>query len=119
EAVPPEARTRILCETLEGTDATNDFGFLAPEGSSDGIARRALRELGPAANPPLLPLLGDTTEAYPSGSEIATVARRFHYRRCDFAYRYISFAIGRNPEFRADAPRRDALIRQLKVDLDG
>jgi len=36
----------------------------------------------------------------------------------DFAYRYASLALGREPAFHRDVGRRDAAITQLRAKLD-
>jgi hypothetical protein len=114
EQVPAAARAQVLAGTLAGYRQLNDFGYLDPHGSYDGPAALALLELGDAALTALEPLLADDRPAPLSGSEEATLAKRFAYRRKDFAFRYVSKLRGRDAPFDPDPAHRDAAIAALR-----
>ena len=64
-------------------------------------------------------LLGDKSEAPLFGSQEATLSIALHYRRADFAYRYIMLILDRKPTFPADLAERDKLIAELQKEFDG
>jgi len=111
--VPIIARAQVLCSALTQLTFLNDWGYLDPAGSHDGEAALALLELGKAAVERLVPVLNDSRPAPLFGSEPATLAATYHYRRKDFAYRYLSLILGRAPAFAADPQSRDREIEQL------
>jgi hypothetical protein len=115
--IPAEVRAKVLAATLAEHRQLNDFGYLAPDGSYDGPAALALVELGRAAIPALRPLLDDTSKAFVSGSEEATMAKLYGYRRADFAFRYLAQILGEDPTFEKDPARRDEAIAALRAKL--
>ena len=91
-------RAEILCAALRTQQYLNDFGYLHPtEHSSDGESARALLETGDAARPCLARLLDDRDPAPLFGSEAATIADMYRFRRRDFAYHYLSRILGSRP----------------------
>ncbi len=115
--VPAGTRAAVLCAALAQQTYLNDWGYLDLGGSYDGEAAQALLELGQAAQAPLIPLLADSREALLFGSEDATLSTMYHYRRNDFAYRYLMLIRGEQPTF-ADTPaQRDAAIHTLQQQL--
>ena len=115
--VPDATKAAILAGALGHLILLNDWGSLDPAGSHDGEAAMALLEVGPPAISALLPLLRDDRSAPLFGSEPATLSTSYHYRRKDFAYRYICLLSGREPTFDADPSVRDAAIERLQADL--
>jgi hypothetical protein len=116
-AIPPEVRAKVLAATLAEHRQLNDFGYLDPDGSYDGPAAHALLELGQAAIPALRPLLDDTSHAFLSGSEEATMAKLYGYRRADFAARSLQQILGEDAPFDKDPARRDEAIAALRERL--
>ena len=112
-SLPDGLRARVLVDALANVVALNDWGYLDPSGSHDDEAARALLETGGAAIGPLNRLLADERPAPLFGSEPATLSSLYHYRRKDFADRYLSLLIGRAPTFEADPAARDAAIADL------
>jgi hypothetical protein len=110
------ARTKaaIFCSALATQVYLNDWGYLDPNEPYDGEEARFLLEQGDAARSCLVRLLDDSRPAPLFGSEEATMSHTFQYRRCDFAYRYLSQILGLKPTFDPDPKRRDADITQLK-----
>jgi len=115
--IPPAVRAKVLAATLAEHRQLNDFGYLAPDGSYDGPAAYALVELGDAAIPALRPLLDDHSRAFVSGSEEATMAKLYGYRRADFALRYLQLILGEDTTFDKDPARRDEAIAALREKL--
>lgn len=115
--IPPEVRAKVLAATLAEHRQLNDFGYLDPDGSYDGPAAHAVLELGEAAIPALRPLLEDMSRAQLSGSEEATMAKLFEYRRADFAFRLVSLLLARDAPFDRDPARRDEAIAALREEL--
>jgi hypothetical protein len=115
--IAPEVRAQVLAATLAGHAQLNDFGYLDPGGSYDGPAAHALLELGQAAVPALRPLLDDSSPAFLSGSEEATMAELYRYRRMDFAARYLQQILGEDAPFDKDPARRDEAIAALREKL--
>jgi hypothetical protein len=112
--VPAERRAAILTAALAHARWLNDFGYLDPGGSFDDVAAQALLESGSVAMPALAQLLGDQRPAPLRGSEAATMSKLYGYRRCDYAYRYLSLVLGEQPEFPAAPDERDAMIARLR-----
>lgn len=117
DALPASTRAAVLCAGLRGNVALNDFGVLDTDGSRDGHAARALIETGGVTVPLLAALLDDRSPAGLDGSEESTIARTLRLRRADFAYRYLSLILGREPEFDADPSARDVHIAELRAAL--
>jgi hypothetical protein len=113
EALPAPVRAAVLADALRTQPELNDWGYLEPGGGYDGPAAAALLETGDAAVAPLRALLDDDAPAEMTGSEIAEMAYRLRYRRKDFAYRYLSLLLGREPAFDADPAARDQAIAAL------
>ena len=116
-SIPADVRAKVLAATLAEHRQLNDFGYLAPDGSYDGPAAHALLELGEAAIPALRPLLDDSSHAFLSGSEEATMAKLYGYRRADFALRYLQQILGEDAPFDRDPARRDEAIAALREKL--
>jgi len=105
-------KAAILCSNLTTVIAMNDWGDLVPPW--DDKAAKALLELGKDALGPLLPVLKNNTAARLNGSDEATDSIVYHFRRKDYAYRYISLILGRRPEFSEDVRTRDLEIERLE-----
>jgi hypothetical protein len=119
QGLPAKTKARILVDALEHLPYLNDWGILDPSSSHDGEAATALLELRAAAIEPLRPVLDNAQPAPLFGSEPATVSQHFQYRRCDFAYRYLSLLLGLDPSFDPEPRKRDEEIARLKVRLEG
>lgn len=117
--VPPETRTAVIADALRTQGNLNDFGHLGPGGGYDGPAARALVEIGEPAIKPLLALLSDARPAPLMGSEEATLSSDHGYRRSDFAFRYLSLLLGREPKFAPTPAERDPAIAALRSELAG
>jgi hypothetical protein len=113
-AIPASERAAVLTGALAAQTFLNDFGHLDPADSYDGPAAQALLATGGAARDGLAALLDDEREAPLRGSEAATMSHLYGYRRCDFAYRYLSLVLGDKPAFDRDPARRDEHIAQLR-----
>lgn len=118
DSLPADVRAKVLAGTLASMKYVNDFGYLDPGGSYDDELGRALVELGEPAARALRPLLDDDRKVRLEDSEAATLSKRYDYRRADFAYRYASLALGRDPVFHRDKAQRDADISELRSELD-
>ncbi len=119
QGITAEAKARILTDALRHLPYLNDWGSLDPSSSHDGEAAAALLELGSAASDYLRPILDNSQPAPLFGSEPATVSKVFKYRRCDFAYRYLSLLLGLDPTFDPEPDVRDKEIERLKAGLPG
>jgi hypothetical protein len=117
DKVPAQLRARVLASSLRDQNGLVDWGYLDPGGSYDGPAAQALLELGDAAVPELAPLLADDRTARVPGSEVATIAKKYGYRKADFAYRYVRRLRGDDAPFDPDPARRDQEIRELQREL--
>lgn len=117
EDIPAAVRAQVLAATLAEHRQLNDFGYLDPDGSYDGPAALALLELGEVAVAALRPLLDDAGAVRLSGSEAATLAKIYGYRRSDFALRYLSLIAGLDASFQKDPADRDAAIAVLRERL--
>ena len=112
--IPASVRAEIFCAALRTQQFLNDFGYLHPTEPFDGESARALLETGDAARPCLARLLDDRDPAPLYGSEAATIAHMYRFRRRDFAYHYLSRILGSQPQFDPDPAVRDPLIDALK-----
>ena len=117
DGIPAPARAQVLADTLANYRQLNDFGYLDSHGGYDGPAAIALLETGDAAVAALRPLLDDDAPAPLSGSEEATMAKLYRYRRKDFAFRYLSKLTGREAPFDEDPATRDQAIARLGEEL--
>jgi hypothetical protein len=117
-SVPAAARAQVLAAALRERAVLNDFGYIDERGDHDGEAGRALLELGPEAVAALRPELDDHNKAQLEGSEAGALVRTFGLRRADFAYRYLTRILGREPEFDPDPAVRDGHIAALRAELD-
>ena len=116
--ISTQAKAKTLCSALERAPFLNDWGYLAPDGGSyDGEAAEALLEIPRPAVQHLEGVLRDRRPAHVFGSEEATMSHVYHYRRADFAYRYICLILGRKPTFDPDPTERDNAIRKLIEEL--
>jgi hypothetical protein len=77
-----------------------------------------LIDIGIDALPSLQPILDDDRPARLFGSQIAVHASIYNYRRKDYAYRYISRILGREPVFKDSPAERDKDIASLKKSLN-
>jgi hypothetical protein len=114
QRIPAAARASILTTALTNVRWLNDFGYLDPGGSWDGPAAAALIETGKDAEPALRHILADRSPAPLRGSEMATMAHLYHYRRGDYAVRYLAVIAGQDPVFDPDPVRRDKRIAELR-----
>lgn len=119
DRIPDDTRASILCSALEHLNYLNDWGYLEPSESYDGIAAKALIETGKAAVDCLVPLLDNKKPAELFGSEEATLSHMYHYRRNDFAYRSLARILGVEPRFEKDPGERDKEIAKLKEKAEG
>jgi|GEM_PF-5447817 len=108
------ARAQVLCSALGHVRYLNDWGYLDLKQSHDGEAAQALLETGTVALADLVSLLDDQRPAPLFGSEEATLSTIYHYRRCDFAYRYAMLLKGLQPIFEAEPTQRDRAIAELR-----
>ena len=116
DAIPPETRAKILCDSLSHAQVLNDFGYLEP--LAVGAAGRELVGLGEPAIPYLVSLLCDTGLAPVFGSEEALKADTLVYRRCDYAYVFVMLILDRPFEFSDTPAARDVLIEEVRRELD-
>lgn len=115
-ALPGTLKARVLCSALASQMSYNDWGVLDPVECRDGLAARALLEVGLPALPELLPLLDSRRGAPLSGSLEASMSRGYRYRACDYAYRYVCLISGVPPmEFDINPDVRDVHIARLKT----
>lgn len=115
KSIPRVVRARVLVDALAKLQYVNDWGYLDPAGSQDGEAAVALLELGKDALAPLRSMLDDARPAPLYGSEPAAMSSTYHYRRKDFASRYVGLILGRPSDFKVDLTDRDSQIDQLKA----
>lgn len=113
EEIAPERRATILAGALATLTFLNDFGLLGSD-AWNGPAAGALLATGDAAHAPLLALLDDDRPAPLWGSETAALSDLEHYRRCDFAYRYLALLRGERPAWSPDPAERNAAIDELR-----
>jgi hypothetical protein len=109
-----ETKARVLCSALVNTVMMNDWGGL----TLDGLAAKALLDTGRAALPYLRPILDNNDSALLGGSSSATVSEIYNYRRADYAYRYASLILSREPMFDYNPEVRDKAIAGLRQQLD-
>jgi hypothetical protein len=119
EQIAPETRAAVLTDALQTQANLNDFGHLGPGGGYDGPAAQPLVEIGAPAIEPLTALLSDDRPAPLMGSEEATLSHDHSYRRSDFAFRYLSEILGREPEFAPTPAERDPAIAALRAEVEG
>ncbi len=117
DETPDKTKAEVLCAGLANLTFLNDFGHLEPSSSYDGKAAQALLDIGQPALSCLQALLANHEDAPLFGSKDATASSVFHYRRADFAYRYIMLILGQEPTFPADPAERDRLITDLQAQL--
>ena len=115
--IPNATKADILVSALGHLIFLNDWGHL-PAAHYDGKPAKALLETKKEAIAPLKGLLDDRSEAPFCGSKDATTSSSYGYRRCDFAYRYLSLILGRTPAFPTSPEERDKLIARLKEELN-
>jgi hypothetical protein len=116
--LPGDARAQVLVSALRELRFLDDFSWMEPEGHGwDSTAAQALLELGDAAVRPLIDLLDDHRPAPLSGSEAATMAHLYGYRRSDFAFRYLNKLLHRDAAFAAEPAERDPAIAALRDEL--
>ena len=115
--IPDTSKANILCSALVHLTYLNDWGYLDSGGSHDGEAASALIEIGTSALACLEPILDNRQPAPLFGTEEATMSSIYHYRRCDFAYRYISLIRGLQSSFNPKPKERDKEIKRLKIML--
>ena len=100
----------MLVDALRNCRSSTTSACSTPDGPGhDRTAAQALLELGDAARAPLIALLDDDRPAPLAGSEAATLSALHGYRRSDFAYRYLSKLLGREP---ASPPSRRSATRR-------
>lgn len=114
EQIPPATRAAVLTDALRTLPNLNDFGHLGPGGGYDGPAAKPLIEIGEPAIEPLTALLSDERPAPLMGSEEATLSHDHGYRRSDFAFRYLSEILGRDPQLPQVQPGRTTRIRKVE-----
>ena len=118
EGLPVDTKIMILTSALRKQKPfLNDWGRLEPQESYDAESGRALLELGKGAINYLKPMLKDSTRVRLYGSEDALASSEYQYRRKDFAYRYISLLLNKEPEFSANPKERDKAIDVLAKQL--
>ena len=115
--IPEVIKSKVLCDALGKMLFLNDFGHLGPSDPYDGESAKALVSIGRPSLCCLRDLLVDQHEAMLFGSEEATGASIYKYRRSDFAYRYIMVILGRTPTFPSTPEERDKLIERLQSEL--
>jgi hypothetical protein len=121
-AVPAKDKLAVLVSALRTAGFYNDWGHLTQD--SDEFAKMpepvaAMLECGPELIAYLAPMLNDRRSAEHFGSEDAAVSYFMHYRKCDFAYRFILLAQGATPRFSESIAERDRLIAQLASSIRG
>ena len=102
-----ERKAAILVDALRTQVFLNDFGLLDLSESFLRPAGKAVVELGEVALPALKGLLGDEGAAPLMGSEEATLASLYGYRRKDFAYFLMCGIEGKGYVFEAGVKERD------------
>jgi hypothetical protein len=117
DSIPPLVRARVLASALDKYCCYDDWGDLDSPIDERSRASDVLLEVGPVAVPYLIPLLYDKTEARISGSDSATVAAMLQFRRCDYAYQFVSRLLGREVVWSRDLRVRDMEIDRLIQDL--
>jgi hypothetical protein len=117
-ALSKKTKAAILCDALRQFDYLNAFSLLRPDGGTDdGMLGTALVETGPDALPHLQSLLSDEGTAMIVGFSDRRMSEAYVYRRCDYAYRYASLILGREPAFDLNPNNRDLLIAKLKAEM--
>ncbi len=113
ERLPAKRRAAILTAALGALAYLTDFGYLGSEGW-DGPAAQALLMTGDVACPKLSLLLDDDRPAPLAGSEMATISALEHYRRRDYAARYLALLMGAPPMWAPDPATRDEHVTALR-----
>jgi len=111
-AVPLKAA--ILVDALAHASMMDDWGSLTASADRNDLAAQLLIELKGEALPFIVPLLGDTSPAFLSGSERSTTNIVHGVRKCDYAFRYACIVSGREPVFDKDPIVRDELIQRFR-----
>ena len=115
--ISTEDKAKVLCSALANSYFLNDWGYLSEE-SFDGDSAKALLEIGKPALKFLVPVMESDKEGPLFGGKEALLSSFYHYRRKDFAYRYISLILGQPPPaFSKNAKERDKDIESLKLKL--
>jgi hypothetical protein len=120
DAIEPTVRARVLASVLSrhvGYDDWNNLDVPLDHRRSDVV--ESLLETRTAAIPYLIPVLHDQERICISGSDAATFAWLVHSRRCDYAYQFITSALGRKVIWSANPDVRDREIGRLIEDLKG
>lgn len=115
--LPNSVKASVLVSALQHISYLNDWGLLLPSGSHDGMPVSALLELKEDAIAPLKAVLDDQREARHFGSQASATSIGLRYRRCDFAYRYLSLLLGRSPVFHPNPEVRNKAIARLAEEL--
>ncbi len=105
--IPEVNRAEVLTAALQQFPELNDFGWIEPGGSHVGPAASAILELDGAARTTLQTLLTDRNPADLAGSEEATMAKLYRYRRCDYARWLLAALDGEAFDFAATPEERD------------
>jgi len=99
----------------------NDFGHLSlslvsptTKPSERDVPMAGLVGIGRPALPFLVPLLADKSRAFFSGSEDASSANIYHYRRCDFACETCSLILGQSYRMQRTLEARDLDNESMK-----
>jgi hypothetical protein len=112
-----DVKAAVLCSTLGKSIEFNDWGYLDPAGSYEGISGQCLVETGAAALPYLWPLLDNQRPEVHAGSNRAERLSR-RYRVADFAYNYACKLLGLPPKLDGGPEEREREIERLKTELD-
>ena len=116
--IPDATKAKVLCDALARLREFNDFGHLYTDPVSlDGVAAKALLEIGEPALGCLRKLLLNKDRVRHFGSDGAITSSIYEYRRADFAYRYIMLILGRTPVLLDELKERDKLIADLLKEL--
>lgn len=102
-------RVNVLVSALETSRYFNTWGI--PNDYWEDAAKALIEEGTPAAAA-LIKLLSDKRPAPVFGSEGATVAEKFHYRVCDYAWAMLNEIRQQKMELPADPAERDRLIEK-------
>lgn len=105
-----EDLTQIFASGLWELYCYDDWGSL----ESNRVASRNMLNLGETIIPFLVPLLDDRSRIFLSGSATSTECVIDMYRKCDYAYRYISEILGYKYKFSRNPEVRDKHIDELK-----
>jgi hypothetical protein len=109
-----ERKAEILFEALRRAEWFNDWGNFEKSFAFDDVAILAAMECDDAATKAFLSALDDHTEAPHYGSDAATFASRYQYRRCDYAFRILCLIHNKPFYFDKDPVNRDHEIESVK-----